>query len=227
MIVKLKLNIMFKPQIKFNLVTILVLGLFLASCTKEEEAIDVENYGFVESYEIQKNLNAGIHGCVELVFPVSLLLPDSTTIVIESFEDGKVQLQAWKEANPDVEGRPHIVFPVEIITQEGEVVSVESRQEIRRLIRDCRDNFPPKPRHFKACFKLEFPVSLSFPDDSEVEVANRMEMKKTLRAWKRDNPDAKERPGLVYPVTIVYEDGSLQEIANKDELAAAKKACRE
>ena len=47
---------MFKPQIKFNLVTILVLGLFLASCTKEEEAIDVENYGFVESYEIQKNL---------------------------------------------------------------------------------------------------------------------------------------------------------------------------
>ena len=70
-------------------------------------------------------------------------------------------------------------------------------------------------------------MSLSFPDDSEVEVANRMEMKKTLRAWKRENPDAKERPGLVYPVTIVYEDGSLQEIANKDELAAAKKACRE
>lgn len=218
---------MFKPQIKFNLVAVLVLGLFVASCTKEEEAVEVENYGFIESYEIQKNLNAGIHGCVELVFPVSLLLPDSTVLEIDSFEDGKAQLQAWKEANPDVQGRPHIVFPVEIITQEGEVISVDSRQEIRRLVRDCRSNFPPRPRHFRACFKLEFPVSLSFPDGTEVEVANRMEMKQNLRAWKRDNRDAEEKPGLVYPVTIVYEDGSLQEIANQDELAAAKEACRE
>jgi len=218
---------MFSNQIKIKVLTLLCLGLIISSCTKEESGVEVENYGFTESYEMQKNLNAGIHGCVELVFPISVTLPDDTVAEFDSFEQAKEELQAWKEANPNVDGRPHIVFPVEVITQEGDVVSVDSRQEIREIIKDCKSDFPPRPRHFRACFKIQFPVSLSFPDGTTLELANHMELKQALREWKMNNMGAAEKPELVYPITIVYEDGSTLEIASKEDLVAAKKACRD
>ena len=218
---------MLKNLIKVKLIMLLGLGIFITSCSKEELGVEVENYGFTESYEMQKSLNAGRHGCLELVFPISVTLPDSTVLEFDSFEQAKEELQAWKEANPDVEGRPQLVFPVEVITQDGEVVSVNSKEEIKEIIRDCRGNFPPRPRHFRACFKLEFPVSVSFPEGDVLEVASKMELKQAIRNWKQDNPDAEERPELVFPVTIVYEDGSTAEINSKEELIEAKKACRE
>lgn len=218
---------MFKNQIKIKALMLLGLGLLVASCTKEEADVEVENYGLVETYEIQKNLNAGVHGCVELVFPVSVTMPDSTILEFDSFEDAKSQLQEWKEANPDLRGKPRLIFPVEVITQDGETVSVENRLEIRMLIKECRGNFPPRPRHFRPCFKVEYPLTIAFPDGNTAEVENRVELKQTLRQWKIDNPDAEDRPKISYPITIAYEDGSTVEISSREALIEAKKACRE
>ncbi len=218
---------MFKNLMRLNVIALLCLGMMITSCTKEENGVEVANYGFTETYEMQKNLNAGIHGCLELVFPVSVELPDGSLLEFTSFEDAKTQLQAWKEANPDVEGRPSIIFPVEVITQDGEVLSVDSRDDIKALMRECRSNFPPRPRHFRPCFKVVYPLTVSFPDSTTTDVASRMELKQTLRQWRADNPEADEKPSLVYPITIEYEDGSTVEINSREELIEAKRACRE
>ena len=219
---------MFKNQIKFSLLSLIILGFMISSCSKESETdVQVENYGFTESYGMQKDLNAGVHGCVELVFPVTLQLPDGTELEVESFEDAKEQLQAWKEENPDVSGRPQVVFPVEVINQEGEVLSVASKDEIKQLIRDCRANFTPRPRHFRPCFKVVYPITIDFPDGTSAEANSRMELKQLAREWKAANPDSDERPSIAYPITIEYEDGTTTEINSKEELVAAKRACRE
>jgi len=218
---------MLNNQIKIKVLALLCLGFMISSCSKEDSDVQVDNYGFIESYEMQKNLNAGVHGCFELVFPINLILPDNSVIEITSFEDGKDQLQAWKEANPDTKGKPEVVFPVEIITEDGTVVSIADKSELKVLLRECKSNFPPRPRHFRPCFKLQYPLSLSLPDGSSIEVNSKMELKQALREWKVNNPGATERPTLDFPITIEYEDGTTQEIASKEDLIQAKKDCRE
>lgn len=218
---------MFKNQIKIKMLSLLCLGLFISSCTKEDSSVEVENYGFTESYTMQKNMRAGVHGCLELVFPLTIQLPDETEISVDSFEDAKDQLQAWKEDNPDVKGRSEIVFPIEVINADGEVVSVSSHDEIKELVRDCRSQYPPRPRHFRACFNIVFPVTISFPDGTTAEVSSRQELKELVRAWREDNPDAQEKPELAFPLTIEYEDGTTAEVNSAQELREAKRECRE
>jgi uncharacterized membrane protein len=227
---KLKYDTMLKNLSKIKLLGIVGLFVFLglSSCTKEEASnIAVDNYGSVEAYNIQKDLNAGIHGCVELVFPVSFAMPDSTVMEFESFEQARLEFQAWKEQNPSIMGRPRIIFPLELVTQDAEVLTVENRQQLREIIRDCRSNFPRRPRHFRPCFRLQFPVSIDFPDGDVLEVTDRRTMKQMLREWRRENRGAEERPSLVFPVSIIYEDGSETVINSREELLTAKKDCRD
>ena len=218
---------MFKSLIKVNALAFLLIGFMMTSCSKEDENVVAENYGFTETFTIQKSLNAGKFGCVEVVFPQEIELPDGEIIEVDSFEDAKEQLTAWKEANPDVEGRPQVVYPIEVITQEGETVSVDDKSELRALIKECIGNFPPRPRHFRACFRIQYPVVVEFPNGQTLDVETRKELKAVVRLWKQNNPNADEKPSLVYPIVIEYEDGSTQEINSAEELREAKRACRE
>jgi hypothetical protein len=218
---------MFKNVIKMNVLALGLLALVVTSCTESDSDVLVENYGPIETFEIQKNLNAGRHGCVDVVFPIEIELPDGSIIEVESFVDAKDQIQAWKEANPDVDGRPHAVFPIEVITQDGETVSVNSKDEIKTLIRECKGNFPDRPDHFRPCFRLQYPVFVEFPSGNTVSVETPRELKVIIRLWKQNHPNATERPALVYPIVIEYADGSTETINTKDELKAAKEACRD
>ena len=218
---------MLKNVFNLRCFTLLLLAGFIVSCTDDGNDVEADNFGAVEAYTIQKNLNAGKQGCLEIVYPISIVLPDSTVIDVESMEDAKAQLQAWRESNPDINEKPSVVYPIEVITQEGETVSIESRADIIALKRECRSNFGPRPNRLKACFELVYPLSVSFPDGSTVEVEDRQTLKSTVRQWKQDNPDAEEKPSLVYPLEIIYDDGTTATIESSDDLKAAKQACRE
>ena len=41
-----------------------------------------------------------------------------------------------------------------------------------------------------------------------------------------NNPDATEKPSLVYPVEIEFQDGETQTITNREELLAAREGCK-
>ncbi|MBT8231593.1 MAG: hypothetical protein HKO66_09105 [Saprospiraceae bacterium] len=217
---------MLKNILKLNAFALLLLTFFVSSCTKEDADVVADNYGSVETYEMQKSLNAGKKGCLEVVFPVEITLPDDSVIEVSSFVDAKDQIQAWKEANPDVDGRPSVIYPIEVITMDGETVSIESKSEIKDLLKECRSNFDG-PRGHKACFKLVYPISVEFPNETVAEFQTPRAMKNALRVWKRLNRDSDERPHLVYPLTIEFEDGSTQVINSGEELKAAKQACRD
>jgi len=216
---------MLKNILKVNgLMFLLIVGM-MTSCTKEAEDVTPENFGETASLEIRKSLNAGEGGCLEVIFPINVTLPDGTNIEVSSFLEAKEEFKAWKEANPDVEGRPEIVYPVEVITSDGETVSVSERSELKALLKECKGNFGNNPRGHKSCFTLQFPVSVLFPDESTESYESKRDLKQALRTWKQENEDATEKPELVFPLVIVFEDDTTQTVNSAEELAAVKEAC--
>lgn len=238
------LNVLFGTALTFTLI--------LTSCSDDASIFtteDTENFVDQSVFAVQAEANAGKFGCFEFVFPVTILFPDGTTTEVADYETMRSTLKAWYEANaeelglPTDGGRgkgeradidpallPTLDFPVEVISSEGETISIEDRDALRELKRTCRKDFYGGRGHHghgkgDKCFKLVFPVSIAFPDETSVEVADRREFKQTLRAWKEANPDASERPSLSFPVTVELEDETTQEVASKEELEALKETC--
>ena len=206
----------------------LSLSFFLVSCEKETLSSDevVENYVDDAVYNVQKDCNAGRHGCFEFIFPISVETEDGTIITADDYQSLKEQIRAWKEDNPDATQRPTLVFPLELITEGGIIITVSSKQHLRTVIKICRrihwNNNSDRPMY---CFKLQFPLTIEFPNTDSQEVNNRMELKQAVRAWKEANPDIDERPSLQFPVTVEMEDGTLVEVQSKEELQALKDDC--
>ncbi len=82
----------------------------------------------------------GHHGepCFTLNFPLTISFVDGTTVEVNSREEFKAAILAWKEENPDQHARPKLVFPISVTLTDGTVVDVESPLALRQLKKDCR-----------------------------------------------------------------------------------------
>ena len=200
------------------------LAIFLSSCSTEETP-QVENFvtETIENFEVETR--SGSTGCFEIVFPITINFPDGTTVDIDSLQQGKELISAWKEENPDTEEKPSLAYPIELINDEGEVLSAASRQELKEIVRECRMN---NGSGGKKCFDIIYPVSVSFPDGTVEEFESRSDIKASVRAWKEENPDAEEKPSVVYPIEVeLSEDGTIVTVNSKDELKELKQTCKE
>ena len=216
------------------MLALMAISLFM-SCEKDSDitssVVDIDNFVDSTMYDMQRDANCGKHGCYELVFPIVIAFPDSTTAEVESYEDLRETLYTWKEGNPEVEGRPQLTFPIEVLDEDGEIISVGSLDELKDLGRLCgrkffRKNGPRGHRNrAKACFKLVFPLSIAFADGTTSEAADRGELKRLVRAWFEANGRDADRPEVVFPVTVEYEDGSTAVANSKEELRALKEEC--
>ena len=82
--------------------------------------------------------------CFELVFPVTFIMPDASTITVDTDDDAGWQpVKDWYEANPDSDERPTLQFPVDIIyeTEDGDsTLSINNDEEMRIAKENCRDD---------------------------------------------------------------------------------------
>ncbi|HUR31899.1 MAG TPA: hypothetical protein VMZ69_10745 [Saprospiraceae bacterium] len=217
-------------------------GLFLAlfatslfvGCQNEDSAADVEDYVLQSVYEIEERSGTGMAGCYELVFPVTVQFPDSTTLEVLSYEELKQAIRNWFQTNkvhPRPHSRPYLVFPYEVINEAGEVITISNFEELVELRRACiHDGFGPnhhghlgKDRH---CFRPVFPLTLEFPDGTQVIVTTPREMQHAIHEWRHDNPGSTERPQFVFPITVELRDGTQVVVNSAEELAALKEECR-
>jgi len=216
----------------------------LNACNKSEDAAATIEEAVDQSlYSIQERGGIGRFGCYELVFPLSIVLPDSSTAEIGSYEELKDTLREYFEANGTAGGghqghgprrhRPAIqfVFPISVIDQDGVVITVDSEEALRALREDCGGTFgnhgpQGHGHHGLSCFDLVFPITIQFPDSSTVEVANRQELHDQVRTWRQNNPGVRERPQLVFPITVqMTADSTLVTLSSKEELRALKEDC--
>ncbi len=157
--------------------------------------------------------------CFEFVYPVDLIMPDNTAIILNSKEDWSLK-KAWYEANPDATERPELVFPLDVTLEDGSVQTLIDSDELKTIKDSCR-----KGKDKRKCFKLVFPVRFTMEDASVIEVTERADFK-LLREWKKSNPDATVRPALNYPADIIYKDDTVETINDAIEMQTAKDDCR-
>lgn len=211
---------------------VLVLG--FASCTDNNEATEAEVESYVEEtvFRMQESGNMGRFGCYELSFPITVTYPDgSVSEDIDSYEALKEVLKAWRAENGKTRVRPVITLPFDLITEDGEIITVETVEQLRRLRMECRRNFfennGPNGHdgRGKFCFRLEYPISVLFPNGDTLSFDDRKAMHLALRKWRKDNPNADTRPVLVFPINVIMEDGTVVTVNSKEELKALKDGC--
>ena len=68
-------------------------------CKKDNTAQTVEESVDETLFSIQERGGMGKYGCYELVFPVTVNFPDSTSQEVNSYDEFKDALRSWFEAN--------------------------------------------------------------------------------------------------------------------------------
>ena len=171
--------------------------------------------------------------CFNLVFPITFNMPDGSSVIVESDEEGNWDvIKSWYEANPDSEEKPEMEFPI-VINYENDTHTLNSSDELQGAYSRCeprrkRDEHKRK-RH---CFSLVYPVSYTLPDGSVMDVASDDEEGwAAVKSWYGDNTEFEDvMPELAYPVDILYEteEGETVITINSDEeMGVAKRDCHE
>ena len=161
------------------------------------------------------------HKCFEFVFPIDFIMPDDSSITLNSQDDWTL-IRDWYDANPDVDERPELVFPVDItLKEDGSTQTLIDRDELRAVKDSCK-----RGKDKRKCFKLVLPVSFTMPDASVI-IVNVKEDFRLIRRWHIANPDVDEKGSLNFPVDIEYRDGTITTIADETEMQTAKDNCRD
>ncbi len=213
-------------KLKISLLACFSFLLIMTSCTNE--GLNLDDFADDTMFLVESETRSGKLGCYELVYPVTIAFPDGTSMEVNSGEELRSAVKSWKEDNQDVNGRPHLAFPYDIVTEDGSLITVEDRTQKKQLIKACRAEMGNGPHgHLgKPCFRIVYPITIVFPDESTTEVDTRKDLKMALRAWRKDNPDAEERPNIEFPITVMFEDETTQVVNSREELKQLKKDCR-
>ena len=156
--------------------------------------------------------------CFEFVFPIDFIMPDDSTITLNSKDDWSL-IRDWYTNNPDASEKPELVFPVDVTLEDGTVQTLIDVEDLREVKQSCR-----KGADRRKCFKLVLPVTFTMPDGSEITVNDRGDFR-LIRQWHKDNPDVDEKGTLNFPVDIEYRDGTTATINDQTEYDAAKQSC--
>ncbi len=163
--------------------------------------------------------------CYRLVFPVTVNFPDSSTQVADSARALKAIFRDWRMNNDSSEGRPMIAFPYDVKLRDGSIVTVNSREELRDLVGDCRDNDHPPIFGVPNCFRLRFPVILTYPDGTHARAANANALRHLLDNWQQS--DAEGHPSLDFPYDVRLANGHSLTINNVREQRRLLTRCRD
>ena len=148
--------------------------------------------------------------CFYLVFPVTYVMPDGSTISVTSDdEDGWSDLKNWYVENGDSEYKPELQYPVDIVveTEEGSsTVTISNEEEMAVAKRECHTEWEEDwdEGDERECFQYVLPVTFLMPDGSTIIVEDE-EGWYSLREWYEDNREYEEEPDIQYPIDISQE----------------------
>lgn len=225
------------------------LAIFFA-CNKDNTTQTATDYLDSSLYSIQERGGLGKYGCYELVFPVTLNFPDSTTQVVNSYDEMKAAITAWFQANGggnpggghdhhhhmDPSGNlehPTLAFPLSVIAPDGTLITVNSESELHDLQVSCgggtfgQHDHHGHSQHGLTCFEIQFPITVQFPDSTTATAADHKALHQLLEEWKHNNPTATSHPEIVFPITVIMKaDSTVVTVNSKDELKALKDGCK-
>ena len=77
--------------------------------------------------------------CFSLVYPITYIMPDGSTISMEDKKDW-IELKTWHKSNPDIKERPIFQYPIDITYLDGNnTQTIHNDEEMKSAREDCRD----------------------------------------------------------------------------------------
>ena len=170
--------------------------------------------------------------CFYLVFPVTYIMPDGSTITVETKDDdaGWQLIKNWYDANPDSDERPTLQFPVDITyeTEDGDTtLTVNNDEEMNYVKSRCREEWADgDSEEDEECYEFVLPISFTMPDGTTITIENEEDWY-NLREWYVNNSEAEEEPLLQYPVNVILldEEGTSITLNNDEEMNALEEEC--
>ena len=204
----------------------LAVVLLFASCSKEDLATTVTNdeitlMGLVmgdekgdgkeeKDYEEKEN-------CLALVYPVTVTMPDDSSLTGADEEDLWDAIKAWYEANPNADERPSFVYPLEVIIPEGTTETVNSEDELKSLFEYCGEEEG-------SCYEYLLPLTVIMPDGSSIAINGETDWEQ-VRSWYEANPDEEDKFTFEFPVEVKVEDGEILTIEGQEGINDLEKLC--
>jgi hypothetical protein len=157
--------------------------------------------------------------CFKLVYPLTYMMPDGSSISGENELEIRSQIKEWYASNPDTDVKPSLSYPVNAKVIGGDIITIDNEEAMIALKKRCNK------RDIVDCFKMDYPITFSMPDGSELSVDNEKDMNSSIKNWYLNNPDEDDKPSLHYPVDIILENGKMLTINNEEEMIKLKKRC--
>jgi hypothetical protein len=220
-----------------------------SSCEKEEvstdESLSTEEATVLALTVMEESGEMGCNGCFTLVYPVTLILPDESEVLVESREDMGAAIRAYLEVNPPqgpfpfrrLRGyRPQLAFPYDIQLEDGSLMTITGPEDLRLILEACGFNpdLPAGPGHggshgqlygLNQCFNLVFPVIIAFPGSNSASADNPMEIRQLITAWRILHPFSPLHPHIDFPYQVELQDGSIVTLNNVEDLADLREHC--
>ena len=160
--------------------------------------------------------------CFEFIYPISLILPGGSEIIINNDEDWD-EIDLWYDDNKYFEDGPEIIYPFSI-SLDGSTFDVNNDidflEMIDLIVNVCGD---VEKDYGEECFEFVYPISLILPDGSEITINNDEDWDQ-IDLWYEENKDVKEEPEIIYPFDVLIDD-DLKTITNKEDFESLKKYC--
>ena len=107
-----------------------------------------------------------------------------------------------------------------------ETEAVTSELESQNYVNASLSELQDQAKSGKAwCFEFVYPISISFEDGTQADVADLTELKSTLHSYVEENGRDAERPSFVFPLEVLSEDGELLSVADREELKSLTASC--
>jgi hypothetical protein len=77
--------------------------------------------------------------CFTYVYPITYILPDASTITVNSEDDreNRLAIRTWYAEHPGVEGKPTMLYPLEVKLKDGSISTLANDEEMALLKKDC------------------------------------------------------------------------------------------
>lgn len=76
------------------------------------------------------------------------------------------------------------------------------------------------------CYEFVFPITVDFPDGTQVDAESYEDLRDLIRGWRQSNPEADERPRLGFPLEVTTAEGEIITVEDRIELRRLMSNCR-
>ena len=185
------------------------------SCEKSSDGLDKDQ--LIDLRDDEKGENGD---CLELVYPVSYLMPDGSSVTGNAAEELKTAIAAWYDAHPDSEGKPFIQYPVNVLFK-GKNLSIGNEAEMIKVKKICAS----EKNKEKPCFQLVYPITYLMPDGTSVTGDDEKALNQAIKSWYEAHPDSAVKHSLQYPVDVIFKDKTIT-ISDEEGMKKLKASCK-